>query len=529
MEMPGVADAMNDPVLREKAEEQAERLFDVLKKEVVAEARDVGTLRKELSVTVPGKVIAEHISKNFDDIAHDAVLPGFRKGRAPRRLIERRFSGEVRNSLKTTLVGQSFFAAAEKLELKVLGDPLFRVEEKGVPKLVEIGDAIKSYELPDSGDMSYVCELEVKPTFVIPPLKGIEIKSPKITITDDLVTEQILRQRKIRGHYEPNADGAATADDLVIADVTLFVDKNEIKKEENVQLGVRPTRLDGVALPNLAETLKGAKTGDKRETECTIPDDYERPDLRGKTGRFEFTIQEVKRLSPASMEDFIKQMGAADEKELREFVRQDMENELGTLSQRAKKEQVLAFLLEKVEMDLPPGLSARMTDRAVVRKVMELQQNGMPWNDIEARIDELRTVAGNEVLRNLKLDFIMEAVAGALQVRISEEELNTAIAGIARRYNRRFDKVRDDLIQRGLINALAEQIREDKCVELILREANVVEVTEPPAAAVAEAAADDAKSTESASDEEKEPKKPKPKSRAKKATKPKESAGEDAG
>lgn len=526
MDMPGVADAMNDPILREKAEEQAEKLFDVLKKEVVAEARDVGTLRKELTVTVPAKVIADHITKNFDDIAHDAVLPGFRKGRAPRRLIERRFSGEVRNSLKTTIVGQSFFAAAEKLELKVLGDPLFRVDEQGVPKLVEIGDAIKTYQLPDNGDMTYICELEVKPTFTVPELKGIEVKSPKIEINDELVNEQIARQLKIRGHFEPNSEGAASGDDLVIADVTLFVGDREIKKEDNVQLGIRPTRLDGVSLPNLAETLKGVKAGDKCQTNCTIPDDYERPDLRGQSGRFEFVIQEVKRLAPLSLPELVTQLGAENEKELREFVHQDMERELGTLRQRAMKEQVLAYLLDKAEMDLPPGLSARMTDRAVVRKVMELQQSGTPWNEIEARIDELRTVAGNEVLRNLKLDFIMEAVALALKVRITEDELNTAIAQIARRYNRRFDKVRDDLVERGLINALAEQIREDKCVELILRDANVVEVTAPVEPAVPAKQAKATTSEESASGSEKVPKKSKPSSRSKKAAKTSDESGE---
>lgn len=518
MDMPGVADALNDPILREKAEEQAEKLYDALKREVVAEARDVGTLRKELRVTVPAKVISEHISKNFDDIANDAVVPGFRKGRAPRRLIERRFSGEVRNSLKTTLIGQSFFAAAEKLELKVLGDPLFHIEKDGVSKLAEIGDAIKTFQLPDNGDMTYICELEVKPSFETPTLKGIEIKSPKIAITDALITEQIERQRKIRGHFQPLVDGAAAADDLLIADVTLFVGEQQIKKEENVQLGVRPTRLDGVGLPNLAETLKGARAGDHRSCECVIPDDYERPDLRGKAGRFEFVIQEVKRLMPIAMDEFVKQVGAADEKELREFVRQDMENELETLKRRAMKEQVLAFLLEKVEMDLPQGLSARMTDRAVVRKVMELQQRGVPWNEIEADIDELRTVAANEVLRNLKLDFIMESIAASLNVGITEEEMNAAIAGIARRYNRRFDRVRDDLVQRGLINALAEQIREDKCVELILRDANIVEVSEAAALSDADSADSPTKSEDTASETKKEPKKAKPKSRAKKKT-----------
>ncbi|MGE0479910.1 MAG: trigger factor [Phycisphaerae bacterium] len=474
MDIPGVSEALHDPEIRDRAEKEAERLRESLKKEVQAEIRDIGTLRKEMRVTVPAKVISDHIVHSFDELMDDAHLPGFRKGRAPRALIERRFASEVRDSLKTTILGQSFYAAAENNKLEVLGDPLFQIAgDDGVNKLVDITEAIPRLKLPDRGDFTYTCELEVKPDFELPELTGIAVQTPKVEINDQVVDEHILRQRKIRGRYEPATGGASDRDDMIVADVVLTVDGAEVKREENVQLGVRATRLDGVPLPTLDETLRGVQAGEQRQADCVIPDDYERPDLRGKKGRFDFTVHEVKRLAPIELGAYVAQLGAENETQLREFVKDDLEAERERLIAQAKSEQVLKYLLDNTKLDVPPNLSARMIDRAVMRKVVELTQAGAPWSEIEAHIDELRTSAQSAVARDLKLEFILAKVAEKLQIQIAEEEVNNEIARLARVYNKRFDRVRDDFQARGLLPQLAEQIRQNKCVARILEDAKM--------------------------------------------------------
>lgn len=478
----GPGEATHDPTLMDRADEQAEALLETLKDKVQTESKDVGVLRKELRVTVPGEVIHERLSHDFNEIRTDAVLPGFRKGHAPLKLVQKRFAPDVRKTLKTSIIGQSFMAALDKEKFEALGDPLFQVQSEDGLKLLELGEALEQLELPDEGDFTYACEVEIKPTFELPELKGIEIHAPAIEITDAMIDQHILRQRKIGGRFEPAEGAAAGEDDLLIADVTLTVDGKQITHEDNVQLGVRPTRLDGIPLLTLADELRGAKAGDERRVEAPIPDDYVRPDLRGKTAIFEFKVHEIKRLEPLALEAFVEQMGLASEQELRDAVRQDMELERDRLIGRAQKEQVLAYLLDHVALDVPEGLSARQTDRAVMRRVIELQQQGMPEDEIEAKIDELRTTARDEVVRDLKLEFIMEKVAEQLGVRVSEEELNTEIALIARRYGKRFDRIRDDLAQRGLLGQLAEQIRQDKCVQMLLAHAKMLATPPAPAA-----------------------------------------------
>lgn len=473
MDIPGVAGAM-DPEALERAQQEQARLLDDLKKELKVDVKDMGVLRKELHITVPEKIIADHMEHNYNELVHEAFVPGFRKGRAPRRLIEKRFGAEVRESLTSSMVGQSFFAATETQELDTLGEPRFRVETKEGVKLVEIDEALQHLKLPDSGDFTYVCEVELKPKFELPELTGIEIQAPQIEITDNMVDEQILQRRKIRGRMEPVADGLAQKDDLVIADVTLKVDDEVVKHEDNVSFGVRPTSLEGIPILELEKTLSGAKPGENRTVKCKIPPDFDRVDLRGRDGQFELKIHELKRLAPEPMPAFLESWGFEGEADARAHFRDELEAERERFQQRAQKAQIEEYLLAKTSLELPADFSARQTARAVIRKVVELQQRGIPASDIEVRIGELRTSASEEVARELKLSFVLEKVAEQLGVTVTDEEVNTEIARIARLYNRRFDRIRDDLQSRGLLGQLVEQIRDNKCIDRLLADAKVV-------------------------------------------------------
>ncbi len=474
MEIPGAPGLPETPEMWDRAEQEAERLREELKQAVQAQTKDIGVLRRELCITVPATVIADHMEHNYSELMHDAMVPGFRKGHAPRRLIEKRFGADVRESLATAIVGQSYFAAIENEKLDVLGDPLFRIEVDDSVKLMEIGEALQHLKLPEQGDFTYTCEVELKPSLTLPELKGIEIKAPQIAVTPQMVEESMLIRRKNRGRFEPVLDAPAEKDDQIIADVVLRAEGQEVKREENVSVAVRPTRLDGIPLLTLDQVLAGVKAGETRQTSCTISDDYERADLRGKPGEFEFQVHEIKRLVPEPVADFLAAWGFATEEEAREELRHELEAERNDLIDRAKRAQIEEHLLRSTPVDLPEDFSARQTERAVIRRVIELQRRGVPTSDIEARIDELRTSAKEQVGRELKLGFILEKVAEQLGIEVTDEEVNTEIARMARLYSRRFDRVRDDLQNRGLLEHLVEQIRQSKCITQLLKEARIV-------------------------------------------------------
>lgn len=474
-----------DVAVAEKTEEDApESLQDKLKGVISVAVEEVGVLRRKLTVTVPRQFIDEEQDAQYKEMIADTVVPGFRRGRAPRRLVEKRFGREVGEQVQTKLVTNAYMAAIDKEDIKVLGDPRMwaEVKDKSSPpgeqreQLLDLHEALETMRLPEEGDLQFKCEVEVKPEIKVPDLEGIPIEKPKLEIGADDVTAEIDRVRARRGNYVPVLEGEVQADDLLICDLKLTVDGRDIKTADNIQLAARPQRVEGVTLSDFGDKVAGCKLGDVRTLEGELPDDYDREDLRGKQGTFEFVIRDIKRLElPPLDKTYLEAVGFDSEKEYRAWVKEGMEGRLERELRNGMRRQVAEYLVKNVELDLPEGLSTRQTDRVVERRMVEFRRRGVPQAEIDKHADELRTGAREQAVNDLKLHFIQEQVAEQLEIEVSEEEINAQIAAIARAYNRRFDRVRDELARDNGIESLYLQIRDEKCLEKLLETAVITE------------------------------------------------------
>lgn len=457
---------------------------EAMKKVIAVDVVDAGVLRKALTVTVPEEKLREELDKDYKELISEAIVPGFRRGRAPRRLVEKRFGSDVGEQVQTRVVSNAYLAAIDKEDLKVLGDPLLWVEvkdkkakeEEGKEQLVDMPTALRHMKLPDEGELTFRCEVEVKPEFELPQLDGVEVEKPKLEVTDEDVTVQIDRYRAQLGNWAPVPDGQVEIDDLLVCDMKMTSDGKEVKAQENIQLAARAQVVEGVTLEDLGEKFEGAKAGDTRTFEGPLPDDYEVEDLRGKQAEFALTINDIKRLNlPPLDEAYLSTLGFDSEEEYRSSVKQQMESRLGQEVRRGMRNQVRKYLLDNTQLDLPEGLSSRQTERAVMRRMIELQRQGVPQAEIEKHADELRTGAREQAVAELKLHFVLEQIAEKLDIDVTEEEINGAIAAIARTYNRRFDRVRDELAKNNGIDSLYLEIRDEKCIDGILEKAKITE------------------------------------------------------
>ncbi len=465
-------------------DEEEEDPKEALKKVIEVDVADAGVLRKTLTITVPRDALQEELDKDYKELISEAVVPGFRRGRAPRRLVEKRFGSDVDEQVQTRVVTNAYMAAIEKEDVKVLGDPSIwaKVKDKKVPeadwqeKLLGMQDALQNMKLPDEGPLTFRCEVEIKPEFELPELKGVPVEKPKLGITDEDVTVQIDRWRAMRGAWVPVDDGLVEADDMLVCDMKMTADGKDIKTEENVPMAARAQTIDGVTLEDLGEVMIGAKAGDTRTAEGVLPDDYSVEDLRGKPAKFEFKLHDIKRRElPPLDKEYLEAAGFDTEEDYRSWVKQEMEGRLAGEIRRGMQNQVRKYLLEKTEFDLPEGLSSRQADRVAARRMVELQRQGVPPEEIEKHADELRTSAVEQAAADLKLHFILEQIAETLDIDITEDEINGAIASIAKSYNRRFDRVRDELAKNNGIESLYLEIRDEKCIDAILEDAKVTE------------------------------------------------------
>jgi len=527
-------------VMERNDEAETPQAYQEKLKEVLSiDAEDVGVLRKKLTITIPRSSLQDEFDKQYKDIISEAVVPGFRRGRAPRRLVEKRFGQEIGAQVQTKIMSNAYLAAVDKASLKVLGDPLVwiprrnkdkKAEAAATEELVDMPTAIEHLKVPDEGDYSFKVEVELKPDFELPPLDGVEVAKPQLSITEEDVDKQIERLRAIRGQWTPVLEEGAKIDDMLICDLRVTVGDEEVKSGQNVQLAARGQMIEGVAFEDFGEKIKGAKAGDRRTFEGTLPEDHPREDLRGKQATFEVTVQDVKRLKlPELDKEFLSAHGFESMEEYREAVKTQMNRQLKFEIQRGLRGEMRKYLLENTKLDLPEGLSSRQTERAILRTVVDLSRRGVPEAEISKHADELRTSAKEQAILELKSYFIMEAIAEKLEVDVTEEEINAQIAEMSRAYNRRFDRVRDELARNNGIESLYLEIRDEKCVDKLLETAKIIEkpaeeiAKEAKKAKKADAAPKKAEAKAAETKEEKESKAAKPREAAKtkEAAKPK--------
>jgi len=424
---------------------------------------DAGPATKKVHIEIPQERIASKLEESFKELRQQAAIPGFRVGHAPAKLIEKRFAQDVKDQVRRQLISESYEQAVEKNNLQVIGEPVF--------------DQTQKLDLPDSGALSYSFEIEVQPDITIPELKGIKIKRPKIEVTDENVQQAMTNLREQQGTLVPVEDRGVETKDYLIADVHVKFEGNVVGHQHDAQIVARPGRIAGIDIDDLDEQLKGAKPGETRVLKAPAGENHPNEAIRGKEVEIDIALKDIKKLEQVEVnQEFLESLGFENEKELLDALREQMVERIDYDVQQAMREQVNKHLLDNVTIDLPTKLSDRQEERIIQRRAMDLMMRGVPREQIAGQIERLRTGAKDEAVRELKLFFILQKIANDQNVDVEEPELNGRIAMLAAHRGVRPEKLKQEMAKDGTLANLYIQMREQKAVDIILKDATVEEV-----------------------------------------------------
>jgi trigger factor len=423
---------------------------------------DSGPWQKKISIVIPRDQIDAELDSQYGDLSRTAEVPGFRKGHAPRGLVHKRFGKEVLDQTKLRLLSRAFEQVDEEQNFEILGEPDF--------------DPL-SIEMPESGDMTFEYEVEVKPEFELPKLEGVRIEKPIFEVTKDKVDDALAEICKRYGQLEDISDQAAQEDDVVRADVTIKIDGlDEEEKLEDHPLRVAEGGVKGLWMEDLAKTLKGVKVGQSRSCKTKAPETHSNEAWQNKDADITIAVTAIRRHKAAELNaEFFEKLGIDGEDQLREFVSDDLERRSDKEVRQQMAQQVTDYLNSKVDFELPTKVAARHGERALQRRYHELMNMGIPQDQIAENLEKLRASSSEQAAKELKTSFIMEAVADKLELTVSEGEINGWIAQMAAQYKRRPEKLRDQMRAEGQLTALESQILQEKAVDKILEMAQVVD------------------------------------------------------
>lgn len=415
---------------------------------------------RHVTVTIAREDVERYLDVLQKEMIPRAEVPGFRAGKAPRKLVQARFKDEIAGQAKSRLLMDSLQQINEEQSFSAISEPNFDL------------DAVI---LPDDGPMVFEFDLEVRPDFDLPSYKGLKIERPvwseeEIAKQTDRAVKRLLAKR---GALAPK-DGSPEIGDRILADVRFTADGQILSTLERARIEVRPKlAFSDVLVEGFDKLVAGKKAGDVVTAEVQISPDAENEAVRGKSVTMELTIVEVLTVQvPEESAELLESLGDYESfDDVRKAVESEIRRQVAYFQRQSVRRQISALLTASADWELPPDLLRRQFRRELERAVLELRSSGFSEEEIVKRENELRRESLAHTQTALKEHFILERIAEEEKIEPEPADYDREIATIAASRKESARRLRARLESRGMMDALRNQIVEGRVIDLIQEQA----------------------------------------------------------
>jgi trigger factor len=426
---------------------------------------EIGPCKKLLQVNVPKDFVRERLDRNYKDLVNSIALPGFRKGKVPRAVLEKRFGKHVEQELTQTLVQETLGEALEENKLQPIGEPkLDKVE----------------FDASKDPALVYQATVSVRPEFDLPSLEGIKVEKKAVEVSDAEVDESLEQSRRARGELRPKADDATVgAEDFMIADISVSAEGTETQSREGGHYWVKNGLLDfGIEVTDLGAKLASTKIGESVTFVHELPQRYPAAAARGKPGTVTITVKELKELKLPPLDDaFAKDAGFETLKELKDEVRQRLLRQKDQDADLDAEERAVEMALDRVDFAVPADVVDQELDELALRAQMSARYRGMSEQEAAAEAGKVRSGSRADVERRLKGVFLLDKIAKEQKIFATEDEVRQAVSQMAAQHNRSEAELEAEMEKQGGIVRLRFDIRLDKARKWLRSKVEVVETT----------------------------------------------------
>ncbi|MDR4889143.1 trigger factor [Fredinandcohnia sp. QZ13] len=410
------------------------------------------------------EVDAETFNKGLDDAFKKVVkqvnVPGFRKGKMPRGMFEKRFGVEsLYQDALDIILPDAYENAIKETGIEPVDRPEVDVEQ------IEKGK-----------NLIFTAKVTVKPEVKLGDYKGLEVEKLDDTVTDEEVDAEIKQLQERNAELVVKEEGTVENGDTVVLDFEGFVDGEAFEggKAENYSLEIG----SGSFIPGFEEQLVGIAAGAEKDVEVTFPEEYHAENLAGKPATFKVKVHEIKgKVLPELDDEFAKdvddevetldELKAKTRTRLEETKKQDAENSL--------KDTLIEKASENAEIDIPEAMINTELDRMLREFEQRLQMQGMNLDlyfqfsgqDENALREQMKEDAGKRVRVNLTL----EAIAKAENIEVSEEEINAELENMSTMYGVSADQLKQML---GGIDGVKEDLKIRKAIDFLVENSKSV-------------------------------------------------------
>ncbi len=405
-------------------------------------------------IEIPPEAVADRIERVYKEFGQKARIPGFRLGRAPRRVLELHYKEEVKREALEKLVADSYQQAIKESSLIPVS----------YPEITEV-------KFEEFSPLLFKAVVDIKPAVKLGNYLGLKVIKKKTEVKDEDIEKRLIDLQQASARYAVIEDRPVRMDDYVSVDLECVVDKKVIEKKESFSILVSKKSY----LPGLGEALVGMKRSQEKVIDLALPADFPKKEYAGKKATFVVFLNEIKeRRLPAIDNQFAGSFGKYENlEEFKKAIRNNLIERAKIESRMDLENQIIKQLLKNSKFALPDSLVKRQTDRLVEERKNHLLYQGIKKEDIESRQKELRNNLKEEAERQVKLAFILEEIADVQNIKVDQREVEQRIDQMAVASKQDRDKLKQHLEKEDLLDNLKSEIGTAKTLDFLVEKAVV--------------------------------------------------------
>ena len=398
------------------------------------------------------EVAAEDLEKAMQNAYQKAKgrisIPGFRKGKAPRKMIEQMYGkGVFLEDAVNALIPEHYSKALAECELEIVSQPTIDITQ------AEPGKAL-----------IFTAEVAVKPEVTLGDYKGVEVPKTEITVTDEDVEAELKKEQEKNSRTISVEDRAAQLNDIVTIDFEGSVDGVPFDGGQATEYPL--TLGSNTFIPGFEDQLVGAKVGDDVDVKVTFPEEYQAKELAGKEAIFKCAVKKIEAKElPELDDDFAKDVSEFDTlAEYKEHVKTNLEDKKANEAKRAKEDAAVDKAIENAQMDIPEAMLMTQCRQMLDDFSRRMQSQGLSMDQYfqftGMTADKMMEDMKPQALKRIQTRLVLEKVAEVENIQPTEEDVNEEISKMAEAYKMEADKLKELLGEREL-----EQMKKDMAVQ----------------------------------------------------------------
>ena len=402
----------------------------------------------KLTIEVSAEDLDKAMEKAYQKQKSRISLPGFRKGKAPRKMIESMYGkGVFMEDAVNSLVPQEYTKALGECDLEIVSQPEINVTQ------MEPGKAL-----------IFTADVAVKPEVTLGDYKGVEVPKSEITVTDEEVDAEVKKEQDKNARTVAVEDRAAANGDITTIDFEGFVDGVAFDGGKGSDYAL--TLGSGTFIPGFEDQLVGANTGDHVEVKVTFPEEYQAKELAGKEAVFQCDVKKIETKEVTELDDeFAKDVSEFDTlAEYKEDVKKKLTEKKEKEARTAKENAAVDKAIENAQMDIPELMTKTECRQMMDDFSRRMQQQGLSMEQYfqftGQSMDKMMEDMKPQALKRIQTRLVLEKVAEAENIQPSEEEITEEIQKMADAYKMEADKIREAIGESGL-----EQMKKDMAVQ----------------------------------------------------------------